>query len=139
MKEVGATTAVPRRTPRAADRLAALFLLAMMAAGSLAMWTVVPYVALRYGIDLLGSPALQLMGGLVLVPFSIGLFALFLFWLNGLYLRVSGHWAYDSDEDRPRRLRGPLEPMLVWSLLIALALMAYWFFFLADGPGHLGP
>jgi hypothetical protein len=110
-----------------------------MAAGSLAMWTVVPYIALRYGIDLLPSAALQLIGGLVLVPLAIGLFAMLLFWLNGLYLRVTGYWAYDVESDRPRRLRGPLEPMLVWSLIIALLLMTYWFFFLADGPGHLGP
>ena len=138
MRKVDATT-VPRRGPRALDRLVAVFLLVLMAVGSLAMWTVVPYVALRYGIDLLGSQALQLLGGLVLVPLSIGLFAMLLFWLNGLYLRVTGHWGYDSEEDRPRRLRGPLEPLLVWSLLAALVLMTYWFFFLADGPGHLGP
>lgn len=138
MSKVDATT-VPRRSPRALDRLVALFLLALMAVGSLAMWTAVPYVALRYGIDLLESQALQLIGGLVLVPLSIGLFAMLLFWLNGLYLRVTGHYTYDAEEDRPRRLRGPLEPMLVWSLLIALVLMAYWFFFLADSPGHLGP
>ena len=132
-------TTVPRRAPRVMDRLVAIFLLALMAVGSLAMWTVVPYLALRYGIDLLPSQALQLIGGLVLVPFSIGLFALLLFWLNGLYLRVTGHWAYDEEQDRPRRLRGPLEPLLVWSLLAALLLMIYWFFFLADSPGHLGP
>ena len=138
MRKVDATT-VPRRPPRTMDRLIGIFLLALMAVGSLAMWTVVPYLALRYGIDLLPSQALQLVGGLVLVPFSIGLFAVLLFWLNGLYLRVTGHWAYDVEEDRPRRLRGPLEPLLVWARLAALALMTYWFFFLADAPGHLGP
>jgi uncharacterized membrane protein len=134
-----AATTVARRSPRALDRAVAFFLLALMAAGSLAMWTVVPYLALRYGIDLLDSQALQLVGGLLLVPLSIGLFSMLLFWLNGLYLRVTGHWGYDADEDRPQRLRGPLEPLLVWSLLAALVLMTYWFFFLADGPGHLGP
>ena len=138
MRKVDATT-VPRRSPRALDRVVALFLLALMAVGSLAMWTVIPYLALRYGIDLLPTQALQLIGGLLLVPLSIGLFAMLLFWLNGLYLRVTGHWGYDAEEDRPRRLRGPLEPLLVWSLLAALVLMTYWFFFLADGPGHLGP
>ena len=138
MRKVNATT-VPRRSPRALDRVVAFFLIALMAVGSLAMWTAVPYLALRYGIDLLPSQGLQLIGGLVLVPLSIGLFAMLLFWLNGLYLRVTGHWGYDDDEDRPRRLRGPLEPLIVWSLLAALVLMTYWFFFLADGPGHLGP
>ena len=127
----------PARRP--VDRVVAWFLIALMAAGSLAMWTVVPAVTLRYGIDLLPTQALQLVVGLALVPASMIVFSLFLFWLNGLYLRVTGHWVYDEKEDRPRRLRGPLEPLMLWSLLVALVLIAYWFFFLAEGPGHLGP
>ena len=133
------TTMVTRAARRPVDRAVAWFLLVLMALGSLALWTVVPALTLRFGIDLLPSQALQLVAGLALVPTAMIVFSVFLFWLNGLYLRVTGHWGYDEEEDRPRRLRGPLEPLMVWSLVVALVLISYWFFFLAEGPGHLGP
>lgn len=75
-----------------------------------------------------------LLVGLFAAPTAMMLFAPVLFWLNGLYLRVTGHWAYDAEEDRPRRLRGPLEPLLLWSFMIAFVALAYWFFFLAGNP-----
>jgi hypothetical protein len=137
---MGATrvmTSQPAR--RAVDRAVAAFLIVLMAIGSVATWTIVPIATLRFGVNLLESQALQLIAGLVLVPTAMILFSVGLFWLNGLYLRVTGQWAYDEEEDRPLRRRGPLEPLMLWSLLVALVLISYWFFFLAEGPGHLGP
>jgi hypothetical protein len=124
---------------RPVDRVVGAFLIVLMAIGSVATWTVVPVATLRFGVDLLESQALQLIAGLILVPTAMILFSVGLFWLNGLYLRVTGQWGYDEEEDRPLRRRGPLEPLMLWSLLIALVLISYWFFFLAEGPGHLGP
>ena len=67
-----------------------------------------------------------------------------LIWLNNLYLRVTGVIArYHAEEEEfgpgtgPRFLRGPLEPLLIGSLVIALIVLTAWFLFLADGidPG----
>ena len=65
-------------------------------------------------------------------------FAPVLFWLNGLYLRVTGvlaRLAADEDETgwQPR-VRGPLEPMLMASFLIALTALLVWFFVFAENP-----
>jgi hypothetical protein len=131
---------VVRHPPlRAVDRAIAWLLLVLMALGSLALWTVVPLATLRFGVHQFESQALNLVAGLIFVPLAMILFGMVLMRLNVLYLRVTGNFAYDPDEDRPRRLRGPLEPLLVWSLLLALVAISYWFFFLAEGPGHLGP
>ena len=131
--------AVRQPSLRAVDRMVAALLLVLMALGSLALWTAVPLATLRFGVHEFETPALNLVAGLVLVPLAMIAFGMVLMRLNVLYLRVTGNFAYDAGEDRPRRLRGPLEPLLVWSLVIALIAISYWFFFLAEGPGHLGP
>jgi hypothetical protein len=123
-----------RRTGlRLIDRLVAFFLLVLMAVGSFALWTLVPSATLRFGVGTLESPALQLIAGLTLVPAAMIAFSFLLLWLNGLYLRVTGHWTYDEEEGRPRRLRGPLEPLMIWSLVLALITLVVWFFFFAEG------
>ncbi len=119
---------------RPVDRIVAGFLLLLLAAGSLALWLVIPAGSLWLLSRLSENSLFHLLVGLFAVPTAMLLFAPVLFWLNGLYLRVTGHWAYDAEEDRPRRLRGPLEPLLLWSFLIAFVALAYWFFFLAEDP-----
>lgn len=133
-----APPALGRRALRPIDRLVAAFLLALMAAGSLALWLLVPAGSLWALTQLSDSKTFHLFVGLFGVPVAMILFAPLLFWLNALYLRVTGHWGYDEEEDRPRRLRGPLEPLLLWSLLIAIVALCAWFLFVADDP-HLGP
>ena len=131
---MGASQVAMRRTGlRTIDRLVALFLLVLMAVGSFALWTVVPSATLKFGVGTLESSALQLIAALTLVPAAMVLFAFFLFWLNALYLRVTGYWTYDQEEGRPRRVRGPLEPILLWSLMIAIVTLVIWFFFFAEG------
>jgi hypothetical protein len=123
------------RTPmRARDRLVAAFLLILMVAGSLALWLVVPAGSLWALTQLSESKTFHLFVGLFGVPVAMILFAPLLFWLNALYLRVTGYWGYDEEEDRPRRRRGPLEPILLWSLLLAFAALSFWFFVLAENP-----
>ena len=119
---------------RAVDRLVAAFLLLLMVIGSLALWLVVPAGSLWTLTQLSESKTFHLFVGLLGVPAAMILFAPLLFWLNALYLRVTGHWRYDEEEDRPRRLHGPLEPILLWSLLLALIALFVWFFVFAENP-----
>jgi hypothetical protein len=130
--EVVRPMAGPRR--RLVDRLVAVLLLALMAAGSLALWLAVPAGFLWALSQLTSSSTLHFVVALVGVPLAMILFAAGLLWVNGLYLRVTGSWTFDETEDRPRRLRGPLEPLLLWSLLIAIVAMGAWFFFITDDP-----
>jgi hypothetical protein len=58
----------------------------------------------------------------------------FLFWLNGLYLRITGFWDDEDPDEPPKRIRGPLEPILVSSLIIALVALLVWFFVFAENP-----
>jgi len=67
------------------------------------------------------------------------LLGMLLSWLNRLYLAITGVLAqYEAEEEElgvaPRYLRGPLEPILVTSLVIALAVMLVWFLLLARDP-----
>jgi hypothetical protein len=41
---------------------------------------------------------------------------------------------YEDDEDEPRPMRGPLEPLLAASLVIALVALVVWFFVFAENP-----
>ncbi len=134
-----AVNAMTRPGTRLVDRLVATLLFVLMALGSLALWLAVPAGVLWGFTQLSDSKTFHLFVGLIGVPLAIGVFAAGLFWINGLYLRVTGSWTYDEDEDRPRRLRGPLEPLLVWSLLIAIAAISVWFFAFADDPPSPAP
>jgi hypothetical protein len=129
-----AAPAMTRAPLRARDRVVAAFLLALMAIGSLALWLVIPAGSLWTLTQLSESKTFHLFVGLFGVPVAMMLFAPLLFWLNALYLRVTGHWTYDLEEDRPRARRGPLEPILLWSLLLAFAALLVWFFVLAENP-----
>jgi hypothetical protein len=119
---------------RAIDRLVATFLLLLIAAGCLALWIVVPAAVLWALTPLSDSRSYHLVVALVGVPTAMIAFASLLLWLNALYLRVTGHWRFDEEDERPRRLSGPLESLLVWSLLIAFALLCLWFAFPATPP-----
>jgi hypothetical protein len=128
-----------RREATAVDRLVAAFLLAMMALGSLALWVAIPAGVMLALTPLSESHGYHLLVALVGVPTAMIIAGLILLWLNGLYLRVTGQWRYDEEEDRPKRLRGPLEPLLAWSLLIALIALVFWFFFLPHGAPSPSP
>ncbi len=59
--------------------------------------------------------------------------AVVLTWLNGLYLRMTGgeiEWNGRS----PIRRRGPLEPLLLLSMVLAIVAAAIWFFVFAENP-----
>jgi hypothetical protein len=123
---------------RYGDRLAAALLFALMAVGSLVLWTAIPAGCLWIAGKLTNTIGAHFLIALPLTVICVGLFAALLFQVNRLYLRVTGAWFPDpdeeDDEDEPRLPRGPLEPMLVGSLVIALVALVAWFFFLAEDP-----
>jgi hypothetical protein len=124
-------------TPRYTDRLAATFLFALMAIGSLVLWTAIPVGCLWVAGKLTDNVGTHFLIALPLMVVSVGLFAALLFRVNKLYLRITGAWIEpedEDDEDEPRFPRGPLEPMLVGSLAIALIALVVWFFFFAEDP-----
>jgi hypothetical protein len=134
---VGATADVVTRRPgsRAVDRVVAGFLLVLLAAGSLWLWIGMPALTLWLVAQVVDTPSKHLILGLLAVPAGMILFAPLLVWVNGLYLRVTGAAAVIEEDEGLRRVRGPLEPLLLWSLVIALIALIVWFFFAAGGPG----
>src|SRR5687768_7437649 len=129
-----AQTTHPRAARRLQDRLAAGFLLALMALGCAVMWIGAPASGLWLAGELTESRATHLLIALPAVLGAIVLCASGLSRLNRLYLRVTlgpsmGLDDEDVDEEERRRMRGPLEPMLVGSLVIAVVAFFVWFLF----------
>jgi len=119
---------------RVVDRLAIAFLLVLLAVGSLALWIAVPLGCLRLAWRLAGTSAEAYLLGLVLTVAGMIAFGALLVWINRLCLRVGGVIArYQAEEARygpgtaQRFLRGPLEPLLLASLLVAIVALAVWF------------
>src|SRR3954451_18743087 len=98
-----------RLAVRALDRLAAVFLLLLLAAGSVGLWVGLPFGLLWFFSQVTDSWNRHFLMSLVLIPIAMALFAPALFWLNSLYLRVTGVLRPDDEDDeRERRIRGPL-------------------------------
>jgi len=124
-----------RPSTRALDRLAAAFLLLLLAVGSLVLWIGIPVAGLWGFSKVTDSTTAHFLLSLFLIPLAMALFAPGLFWLNGLYLRVTGVIGQeDEEEDRERRIRGPLELFLLAGLVVALVAFFGWFLFLANYP-----
>src|SRR4051812_41628451 len=93
---------------RLADRAVAGFLLALMVAGSLALWIAVPVAVLIALSHMTTSATDHYLGALVAVPVAMAAWGALLFWVNALYMRVSRQPLVTEDEDGPRRVHGPL-------------------------------
>jgi hypothetical protein len=129
--------AVERRfLARTLDRVAAAFILVLLGAGSLVLWIGIPYALLWFFSQVTDSWNGHLLMSLVLIPMAMALFAPALFWLNGLYLRVTGILRPDEDDEKDlgRRIRGPLEFFLYMGMIAALVALTIWFFFFASNP-----
>jgi ABC-type dipeptide/oligopeptide/nickel transport system permease component len=124
---------------RTLERLAASFLLVLLAVGSLVLWIGIPYGLLWFFSWVTDSWNRHFLMSLVLIPLAMAAFAPALFWLNGLYLRVTGVMRPDDDEDEDntRRVRGPLEVFLYMGMLAALVALTVWFFFFAKNPPEI--
>src|SRR4051812_21612489 len=107
-----ATTIQRRPVIRVLDRAAAAFILVLLGVGSLFLWVGIPYGLLWFFGRVTDSWNGHFLMSLVLIPTAMALFAPTLFWLNGLYLRVTGVLRPGDEDDAGRRLRGPLELFL---------------------------
>ena len=68
----------------------------------------------------------------------MALFAPALFWVNGLYMRVTGVLKPEGDEESQRwHVRGPLELFLYMGMVVALVALFVWFFFFAENPPEI--
>jgi ABC-type dipeptide/oligopeptide/nickel transport system permease component len=121
-------------------RLAGAFVLLVLAAACIVFWIGIPIGTLWALSKATDSFAGHFVLGLLLVPTAMALFSPALFWLNNLYLRVTGVFARLQEDELEagwqRRLRGPLEPMLLLSLAVALVALSVWFFIFAENPPH---
>lgn len=121
--------------PRAiVDRVVLALLMTLLAVGCLALWTVVPAAALWAISQVEGPSTTHLALALVAVPTAIILFAALLVRVNGLYVRVAATIARPADEDRAEFMRGPLEWLIVASLVVAFVALIAWFAFIAEDP-----
>ena len=130
-----------RRQLSAGDRIVAALLLVLLAAGTLVLCIGIPVGCLWLASKFADSISTHFLIALPLTLASMGLFAALLYRLDRLYLRVTGAYmpAWDEDEEEdddeePRIPRGPLEPMIVVSLGIAVVALVVWFFFFAENP-----
>jgi hypothetical protein len=133
---VSARAVTMERKPvvRALDRVAAAFVLLLLAVGSLFLWAGIPYGLLWFFARVTDSWNGHFLMSVVLIPIAMALFAPVLFWLNGLYLRVTGVLRPDEEEDPGRRLRGPLEIFLYAGMIMAVVALCVWFFGYAHNP-----
>jgi hypothetical protein len=127
-----------------AEKPAAIFLVALMAVGSVALWLVIP-VAWIYVVSsqiestqpTLGPYVLILIG----VPTSMFIVGKLLYRLNGVYERITGQdsevrvqmpWHRSMRGERaPQRRTTVLELVMMISVAIAVVAFGIWFFFFA--------
>ena len=117
------------------ERIAGMFVLVVMAIACVAWWIGVPVLTLWGLAHATDDGPTHFVTGLVGVPVAMAVTAPILLWLNTLYLRVTGVYARVMEDEEEgewaRRLRGPLEPMMVISFAIAFTALCIWFFFIA--------
>ena len=121
------------------DRAAGAFVVALLGAGCLVLWIGIPVACMWAAGKLTDDPADHYLVVLPAVLVGMILWGRGLFWLNRLYLRIrlgSRAWKelHEEDEEEPRWIRGPLEPLLVATLVLALIALFAWFFLLAENP-----
>ena len=120
------------------ERIFGAFVLVVLAVACVAWWIGVPGGALWALSKATEDGATHFVSGLIGVPLMMAALAPVLFWLNGLYLRVTGILArLEAAEEETgwhRLVRGPLEPMMAISFVVALIALTIWFFFIAEEP-----
>ena len=127
-----------------AEKPAAIFLVALMAIGSVCLWLVIP-LAWIYVVSHMVKSTQPTLGPYVVilfgVPISMFLFGKLLYRLNGVYERVTGQesevrvqmpWHRSMRGERaPQRRTTVLELVMMISVSIALTAFGIWFFFFA--------
>jgi hypothetical protein len=127
-----------------AEKPAAIFLIVLMALGSVALWIVIP-IGWIYGISHTVKSTQPTLGPYVLiliaVPTSMFIVGKLLYRLNGVYERITGQasevrvqmpWHRSMRGDRaPQRRTTVLEFVMMISVSLALIAFGVWFFFFA--------
>ena len=121
-------------------RVAGFFVLVVLLIACVVFWVGVP-LAFLWGLGhVTDSGTTHFVVGLMGAPLAMAAFSPVLFWLNNLYLRVTGILARaEADEEETgwqRRVRGPLEPILMAALAIAIVALCIWFFGFAENPSR---
>ena len=122
------------------NRLAGGFLVALLAVGCAVLWVGIPVGCLWAASKVTDDAAEHYLIVLPAVPIAMILWGRALFWINRLYVRVRlGSAAVQTDpeaepDEEPRWVRGPLEPLLIVTLVLALIALFAWFFLLAKHP-----
>ena len=121
-------------------RVAGFFVLAVLLIACVVFWVGVP-LAFLWGLGhATDSGTTHFVVGLLGAPLAMAAFSPVLFWLNNLHLRVTGVLARaEADEEEAgwqRRVRGPLEPILMAALAIAIVALCIWFFGFAENPSR---
>jgi len=133
-----------------AEKPAALFLIVLMAAGSISLWLVIP-VAWIYLASHIVKTTQPTLGPYVLilfgVPITMFIVGKLLFRLNGVYERLTGQdsevrvqlpWHRSMRGERaPQRRTTVLELVMMITVALAVLVFAVWFFFFAHAslPG----
>jgi hypothetical protein len=133
-----------------AEKPAALFLVAVMAVGSVSLWLVIPLAWIYAASHIVKTtqptlgPYLMILFG---VPISMFVVGKLLYRLNGVYERLTGQdsevrvqlpWMRSMRGERAvRRRTTVLEVVMIVSVSLALVVFAIWFFFFAHAslPG----
>jgi hypothetical protein len=145
MTEVAISAGQPSAR-RGRDRVAAAFLVVVLFAGTLVLWIGIPVLCLWSASKFTDSIASHFLVATPMTLLAMGAFVWLLYQVDRLYLRVTG--AYDAelhdpelydpddlDEDEELPIpRGPLEPMLIASLILAFIALFVWFFAFAENP-----
>ena len=112
------------------ERLAGWFVLIILGFACVAFWVGIPAALLWALGELTDSGTTHFLAALLAIPTAMVIFSPALFWINGLYLRVTGTLARLEQEELEsgwqRRVRGPLEPMLVACFVVALIALVAW-------------
>ncbi len=119
-------------------RIAGGFVLVVLVIACLVFWLGVPLAFLWALSKATEDSTTHFVVGLLGAPLAMVAFSPILFWLNNLYLRVTGVFErLEQDEDEAewqRRVRGPLEPILFIALGITIVALFVWFFVFAKNP-----
>ena len=123
------------------ERIAGAFVIGVLIIASVTFWVGVP-AGFLWGLGhLTDDGTTHFVVGLIGAPLAMAAFSPILFWLNGLYLRVTGVLdrleADEEDAGWHRAVRGPLEPIMLVCLAVAIVALSVWFFGFAENPPRI--
>ncbi len=121
-----------------ARRALTLAVLVLLSVGSAMLWIAIPLACLWLSAKASNSLAQHFLLALPMTIAAMLAWGVLLAWLNQVYLSVTGVLARVEEDERAgwtgRRVRGPLEPLLAVSFVMAFVAFLVWFFAYAQNP-----